>query len=249
MRYFTLLLFFAISNALYAQDSDFVHLMQKMSREEAFRSVEVYNRGKTSIQQREVLDNAKRVCQSVKIFLKGGVDTTGINKLVAHTQAAIEIVKDGIITKNGPYQTQRNLAVSSAILRELSKKLERGKRALDEYVNTLVDFRVKIDSLQGDSAVYNFPSDSVEIINYIRRIAAVGKELKPVDSGLIKMVKSAQAIQSRFPGSGSDLLAKTYSTFKYGQERPDRRLMPCSKKKVLSYPSHNRNCISILIRT
>ncbi len=145
----------------------------------------------------EALENAKRLNQTIRIFLKEGVDTTGINNVLEYTQFDIELVKDGIIVNYGSNQTQGNLVVSSAILKQLSKKLDREKRYLDDYVGNLLGLRVKIDSLQGDSLVYALSSDSAEIVNYLQKILQVVKELAPVDSSLNRGLARAQALQMK----------------------------------------------------
>ena len=195
MRYLLLIVFSTLTGSLAAQDSSFVQRVQKMGREEALRSIQVYNRGKVAAHQREVMESSKRLNETIKIFLKGGLDTGRINGLLESTGRAIDVVKDGIIFNIGTSQTQRNLAVSSTILHEVAKKILRQKSSLDEYVNTLLDFRIKVDSLQGDSAVYSFSSDSVEIVNYVKKLALVAKELSPVDTSLNESLTTSQALQ------------------------------------------------------
>ncbi len=82
MKYHLLLLFFIAGKTLLAQDSSFVRRMQKIGQDAAHRNKEVYNRGKISILQQEALENAKRLNQTIRIFLKEGVDTTGINNVL-----------------------------------------------------------------------------------------------------------------------------------------------------------------------
>ena len=195
MRYYLLSLLVVIGNTLIAQDSDFVHRMQKKGRDEALRNIEVYNRGKIAVHQREVFESSKRLNQTIRIFLKEGLDTMDINKMLERTVSSIDVVKDGITSNIGTNQTQRNLAVSSTILQEVTRKLGREKKYLDDYVASLLDFRVKIDSLQGDSLVYSYSSDSLEIINYMKKLALVVRELNPVDSELNKLLTTAQALQ------------------------------------------------------
>ena len=210
MKYLLLLLLFPFSISVAAQNSndstrtqsnkdtvsrDYVHKMQKRGRDEAIKSIETYNRGKISLRQHELLEEVKQLNQQIKLYLKSGIDTIGINLLLERTKAAVAIVKDGIFTNKGSNQTQRNLVVSSDILTELSERLEKKKNLLDIYANQLASFRVKSDSLQGDSAVYVFPSDSLKIVSYIKRLMVVVKEMGPIDSALNKTLASTEALQ------------------------------------------------------
>ena len=208
MKYLLLHLFLLVTISLAAQSSseikktngkdtapDFVHMMQKRGHDEAITSIETYNRGKISVHQRVILEQSKRLNQQIKLYLKSGEDTTAFNQLLERTKAAINIVKDGVFINKGSNQTQRNLIVSSNILTELSERLERQKNLLDVYANQLIDFRVKIDSLQGDSLVYSFDADSLKIANYIKRLVVIVKELSPVDSSLNKALASTEALQ------------------------------------------------------
>ncbi|MDN3550682.1 mechanosensitive ion channel family protein [Mucilaginibacter aquaedulcis] len=211
MRYYITLLLLFFINTVSAQDSygpppdtavktpikkpDFAHIMQKRGRDEAIRSIEVYNLGKATIHQREAIENLKRVNQETKIFLKEGIDTLAINNLLKQTRASVDIVKDGIFIHKGTTQTERNLSVSSSILSELSETVGKQKAALDRYANKLIDFRVNIDSLYSDSLLYKFALDSVAIVKYLDKIRVVVKEIGPVDTSLNIALTQAQALQ------------------------------------------------------
>jgi hypothetical protein len=106
-------------------------------------------------------------------------------------------VKEGVFVNKGTIQTQRNLAVSSAILTELLFKMKDIQRNVTDYNNNLLNFRDRIDSLSIDSALYTFPSDSLSSLKYIRKIAVVVKELGPTDSLINRVSSSVQDLQTQ----------------------------------------------------
>ncbi|MDP9076862.1 MAG: mechanosensitive ion channel [Bacteroidota bacterium] len=210
MKFYLLLLLFIISNTSFSKGSyavnqtgsvadspkrDFVHIMQKRAKDEAIRSVGVYKAGKIVIHQRESIEFLKKLNQQVKIFLKEGIDTVGYNQLLKQTRESIDIVKQGIFVNKGTTQTERNLAVSAAILAEVYAKMEHQKVLLDKYSNTITDFRVKIDSLYSDSLLYSFSPDSLSVASFINRIRVVVKETAPVDTSLNRNLVNVQALQ------------------------------------------------------
>ncbi len=241
MKYLLLLLLLPISFSIAAQSSNqgthadtsapgFVQKMQQRGHNEALRSIEIYQRGKISVHQRQILERVKKLNQEIKIFLKSGIDTNGIQLQLKRTQSALEIVKDGIFTHKGSYQTQRNLVVSSAIVTELSERLEKEKSVLDAYATQLVQFRVQSDSLQGDSAVYSFSADSLQIVNYLKRLVVIVKEIAPVDTSLNKTLANVEALQVKL-----DLTVFELRSLKEDLEIYSSQLAGANGKKEFPY--------------
>jgi potassium efflux system protein len=175
----------------------FVERIQKAGAAEAVRSIEKWKEGRIAIKQQALMDELSKVNQRIKLHLKRPVDTIAVNRELAKTRAAIEIVDDGVFVNKGSAQTQRNLAVSSAVLSELIIKLSVTKAEVDNYYKTLVAYRDKIDSLYSDSALYFFSSDSLSTIKYYRRIVVIAKDLAPVDTAMNKYLEGIPKIQEK----------------------------------------------------
>ena len=189
---------FFFFNTMYAQQADsavgankrdssrldFVGRFKKFGTEEAVRSIDTYEKGRLSIHQRKVVDLIDKTSQQLKIYLKKGIDTSGIIEELKTTRSSLNIVREGVFVNKGTVQTQRNLTVSSAILTELVARIHRRRLQLETYADDLVNYRDRIDSLSSDTAIYSFPDDSLKLIKYLQKISVVAKELGPLDSTL-----------------------------------------------------------------
>jgi small-conductance mechanosensitive channel len=177
--------------------SEFVKKLQKAGRDEAIRSIEKYKLGRVKIERENALEALKQTTHDLKIFLEKGFDTGYVSKELEHSKKNLEIAKDGIFTNTGTLQTQRNLSVSLAILTELLAGMEGYKEALTDHTNTLIGFRDKIDSIYSISALYDFPSDSVETRRYFNKLVVIVKEIAPPDTLLNLALGNVEELQTR----------------------------------------------------
>lgn len=175
----------------------FVERIQKAGAAEAIRSIEKWKEGRIAIKQQALLDELTKVNQKIKLHLKRPIDTIAVNRELAKTRKAIDIVNDGVFVNKGSAQTQRNLAVSSAVLSELIIKLSVTKAEVDNYYKTLVGYRDIIDSLYSDTALYFFSSDSLTTIKYYRKIVVIAKDLAPVDTAMNRYLEGIPKIQEK----------------------------------------------------
>ncbi len=169
--------------------------IQKIGRDGVTKSNEKYLLGKNIARQREVISALKKIDEQLKVFLREGIDTAGLNNVLSATRTSVEIVKDGIITNKGSNQTQRNLTVSAAILSELSQQVRHVKSEVDGYALKLGQFQNKSDSLLSDSTLFSFEPDSAGIAAYAKRIQVIAKISGPIDSVLKRSVTSIEEIQ------------------------------------------------------
>ncbi|MBZ5855626.1 mechanosensitive ion channel family protein [Flavihumibacter profundi] len=211
-KYFVLLLFTCLSRWTIAQQPDsasqvhpvdtpnksgFVTRIQKIGTDETIRSIKKYKAGRIGIKQQFLLEEIRNETQRAKIYLKKGIDTLGISNDLVQTTASVNIVNDGVFVNTGTSQTQRNLAVSSAILTELLFKMTQQKNVLATYTRTLVSFRDKIDSLSSNSELYIFPDDSVNTIKYFKKLLVVAKEIGPTDTAMDQALANVQELQNK----------------------------------------------------
>lgn len=179
------------------QVSAFVKQLQKVGREETERSIKKYQTGINTIRQQKLLDELRITIQKVKILLAKGLDTVYINKELQKASSHLTLIGDGIFVNKGSIQTQRNLAVSAAILTELKGRIRVIREDVVSYNNTLMGYRNYIDSIYTDSVLYTFPDDSVATAKYVGKIIVVVKEISKSDSALEKAVAAIPDLQNR----------------------------------------------------
>ena len=178
-------------------DASFVGQLQKAGQDETIRSIEKFKTGRIKIEREKTLLELKLVTQDLKTFLEGRFDSTSYLESLEKSKAYLEVAKDGIFINAGSIQTQRNLSVSAVILKELLAGMTDKKVNIDNYITTLVGFRDKIDSINSTAALYSFPSDSVEIMRYYKKLLVIVKEIGPPDSALNVDLGSVEDLQTR----------------------------------------------------
>ncbi|TMI65824.1 MAG: mechanosensitive ion channel [Bacteroidetes bacterium] len=173
-----------------------IPLRQRVA-DEIRRNIKQLKADRITKRQNEILNDILKVSQKANDYLEKGIDTAGIASQLDHVLLLYDVAGDGIFTNKGTTQTERNLATSSTLLKELLNKTEIGKRSLDSYLKNLVGFQNNIDSLASDSILIELPSDSVSLANLISRITLVTKEMRPADTLIKKAIQKVQLLQTR----------------------------------------------------
>lgn len=216
-----LLLFYI--GTLNAQDSTgsvspFVERIQKFGKEEAKVSAGRYKEGQVSARQYQQLGTIVKEAQRARIYLKGGIDSNQVKEELALIRGSAEIVKDGIFTKKGSFQTQRNLTISSIILGQLLYEIAAQQQQVGTHTAALFSFRNRIDSLFADPVLVRFSSDSVGIMRYIKKLLSLQKEISPVDSAVDRALLSVQDLQIEVDRLAYELRS-TYEEIQLERER------------------------------
>ena len=173
-----------------------IPLRQRVA-DEIRKNIEQLNADKITTRQNEILDDIMKISQKANDYLEEGIDTAGIASQLTYTLRLYDVAGDGIFTNKGSTQTERNLATSSTLLKELLKRTEIGKRTLDSYLKSMVGFQNTIDSLASDSILIELPSDSISLLNLISKITRVTNEMRPADTLLKKAIQKVQVLQTR----------------------------------------------------
>jgi potassium-dependent mechanosensitive channel len=174
---------------------DIYALFRQAGKEQAAQSVTKYVEGRIALRQNELLSAIKQKTQKVKAYLKRGIDTAGIKRELTSIEKFLELAGEGIFTNGASIQTHRNLATSSKLINELLKKVKIQKTRIDNYEKDLVDFRVNIDSLATDSALYTFSQDTAALQSYFQKLVVASMEINEPDSSLKTALKHIQDIQ------------------------------------------------------
>ena len=173
-----------------------IPLRQRVA-DEIKKNIDQLNRDKIAARQNKVLDDILEVSQKANDYLESGIDTAGIASQLDYILRLYDVGGDGVFTNKGTTQTERNLATTSSLLRELLNRAEISKHSLESYHKNLVGFQNNIDSLASDSILIELPSDSISLINLISKISVVTKEMRPADTLLKKAIQKVQLLQTR----------------------------------------------------
>src|SRR6187397_3025508 len=173
-----------------------IPLRQRVA-DEIKKNIDQLNRDKIAARQNKVLDDILDISQKANDYLESGIDTAGIASQLDYILRLYDVGGDGVFTNKGTTQTERNLATTSSLLRELLNRAEISKHSLESYHKNLVGFQNNIDSLASDSILIELPSDSISLINLISKISVVTKEMRPADTLLKKAIQKVQLLQTR----------------------------------------------------
>lgn len=198
--------------------SEYVKKLQAVGKAETQRSIKKYQDGMNTIRQQKLLDELRITIQKVKILLAKGLDTVYINNELQKTSFYLTLIGDGIFVNKGTVHTQRNLAVSSAILTELKGRIRVIREDVATYSNTLMGYRNYIDSIYTDSVLYTFPDDSVATAKYVGKIIVVVKEISKSDSALEKAVTAIPDLQNKIDVMAFDVTAALENIERFREE-------------------------------
>ncbi|KIC94203.1 hypothetical protein OI18_13445 [Flavihumibacter solisilvae] len=191
-------------------------------RQETINSIEKYSRGRIAIRQDILLQEIRQTSGRARIFLHKGMDTSGYARELKETHDQLTIVQDGITANNGSGHTTRNLAVSWAILNELLLKVSQQRDVVSRHIHTMVEFIDRIDSLSADSALYTFPLDSAQVIQYFNRLKVIARELGPVDTLLRKSIASLQHLQTSYDMTIVDIRTNLEDVERFRRQQDSR---------------------------
>ncbi len=155
-----------------------------------------YRQGRLSIRQGQIGNALTRTAQEVKIYLDGGLNLNLLKKNLVTIETSFELAKDGVLVSPGTAQTDRNLTVSSVIISQLINETQAYKTQTDRYMNDLIAFRSRLDSLLSDPAVYAFPEDSVKLMRYLTRLKVIANQGNPTDNALNASLEEAGKLQN-----------------------------------------------------
>jgi potassium efflux system protein len=174
--------------------SDFMTKMQAFAKISSKKSAADLESDKATITQAKVFDEIKKTMQKAKIYLRTGIDTTGIKAELDLIEKDFTIASDGVFTNKGTAQTFRNLTATSKILIELSNKAIARKVKLDVRLQELNNFRYRIDSLLSVPALFKFSQDSVILSKYLQQIVIISYETHPIDSAIKQANNNVQSL-------------------------------------------------------
>ena len=198
--------------------SPFVQRVQQFAKKQIKTNADQYRTGQVSARQYRQLSAIVKEAQQARLYLKSGIDTSLVKSEIAVIRNSSEMVKDGIIINKGSFQTQRNLTLSSVILVQLLHEIAKQQEVVGKHTTTLFSFRNRMDSLNADPALLAFSSDSVKIMQYMKKIASLVNEVSPADSAIDLALLSMQNLQVNVDQLAYELRS-TYEEVQLERER------------------------------
>lgn len=162
----------------------FVDRMQDFAKQSAIKSKAEFESDKALAVQARVFEEVRLTMQSAKGYMKSGLDTLTLKQNLKEIQNGFRTAADGVFIHKGTAQTYRNLTATKKIINELIAEAKIRKIKLDAREKALNGYRFRMDSLLTIPELFNFPKDSLELIDYLRSLVTVARETGPVDSSL-----------------------------------------------------------------
>jgi len=175
----------------------FAAKMIQAGKQEAVNSIAKFKASKIALRQDQLIEDIKATTHSAKEYLKSGIDTLGMTTELKKVQEWYSIAGDGVFTNKGTAKSYRDLVTTSKILHELLSISGGRKSQLDRHHRYLVNFQYRLDSLSSDTLLYEFPSDSVAVARYYKRINAAAYEIGPTDTALNQAIIHVNELQTQ----------------------------------------------------
>jgi potassium efflux system protein len=158
-----------------------INAFAQRMKEESARDFET---DRTEIAQDRALDIISKSLQKATLYLKGGIDTLGIAKQLSELEKDFVIASDGVLTKKGTAQTNRNLFATANIINELLNKAITVRNKLAAHHENLSAFRFQLDSLSNNPVLFKFPKDSASTVKYLQHLIVMSYQVSPIDSSM-----------------------------------------------------------------
>ncbi|WP_157966127.1 mechanosensitive ion channel domain-containing protein [Cognataquiflexum aquatile] len=180
-----------------AAKTEYTRKLQKIGSDGFAKGLEEFEATRVQGVQRSVMSQVKNTVQEARKYLGSGFDSVRIEKELVLINNQREIVEKGVFDSDDLLESDRNLAVSRAILRELFDKANTFKEKIQDRSQELFRLSYKIDSLSGIEEIYKFSSDSVQAAAYATKFVLVAKEIEPTFNDLHYTLNSLDKLQSK----------------------------------------------------
>lgn len=177
--------------------SAYTRRLQKVGSDGFAKGLEEFEATRVQGVQRSVMSQVKNTVQEARKYLGSGFDSVRIEKELLLINNQREIVEKGVFDSDDLLESDRNLAVSRAILRELFDKANKFKEKIQDRSQELFRLSYRIDSLSGIEEIYKFSSDSVQAAAYATKFVLVAKEIEPTFNDLHYTLNSLDKLQSK----------------------------------------------------
>lgn len=185
-----------LGNTQDSVSAGYVSKMEQFFQESAKRSIQDLKVDRAAIRQNHVLEDVKVLAGQSRSFLRKGFDSVRVHRELDKLISLHQIAKDGVFEHKGSAQSSRNLTVTYNILSALSIEVRSYKREIDRYQDRLTNYRLELDSLSNDPALFVVSKDSAELARYLNRIRVIAMEISPVTLKLQQRINSVHELQN-----------------------------------------------------
>ncbi|TCD05595.1 hypothetical protein EZ449_16010 [Pedobacter frigidisoli] len=176
----------------------FVEKMQDFAKESASKSKVDFESDKALSVQVRIFEELRLTIQNAKSYMKSGLDTLALKQTLNEIKGNYKIASDGVFVNKGTAQTYRNLTATKKIIIELIAEASERKIRLDNRQKSLNGYRFRLDSLSTTKELFSFPTDSLELMDYLHSLVTVAKEIGPVDSVLKIASRNVQILLNAY---------------------------------------------------
>ncbi|WP_139352647.1 mechanosensitive ion channel family protein [Algoriphagus sp. A40] len=176
--------------------SDFIRQIQAIGAGEFARGLDKFESRKIYLRQHELISNLKSENFKLKGMLNKGVGQQQIREKLNEFQQLLPVVLEGISTNAIELQTDRNVAVSAAIFREMLDELMEEKTRVDLFASSFRHSLYRIDSIYAEKDLYLFPPDSLQTRQYAFLLVELNKELQPVEDSVKTFSSKLDSLQT-----------------------------------------------------
>lgn len=185
IKHFIIVLFFFVTQFIIAQENQTSKID---SGDSAIKNVENYlntlrqmNKNASVdnniiIRQNKILKRIKEKSDLGRALLQQGFDSLAINWELKGIQDWNEIASKGVFETDAKFILKANLNVSSIIFNELLTRTEKIESKLHLYRTELENVQSEIDSLVIIDALYQIPSDTVDVRAYLLKVSLFVEE-------------------------------------------------------------------------
>ncbi|WP_172805171.1 mechanosensitive ion channel domain-containing protein [Aquiflexum balticum] len=168
----------------------------ELDPKEIKRSIGGFETTKKQWTQRIALDQINEAVQEAKIFLRKGEDSTEIKKELQEIERQRFIVEKGVEKSNGNLMSDRNLAVSGAILRELLERTFAIRANLKTRGDDLIRLSYTIDSLSSLGEIFSLKDELEGFSTNPRKSTWIAKEVEPTFESIISTIEELENLES-----------------------------------------------------
>jgi small-conductance mechanosensitive channel len=174
----------------------FIQQIQAIGADGYAKSVDKFESRKIYVRQHDLITQLKNENFKVKALLNNGINYSETQNQMRKFQELIPSILKGVEENKAELQTERNLTVSAAILREMLAELEIKKVKVDLFANQIRRSQYIIDSISAEKDLYLFSSDSLQTRQYAFLLVEIAKETKPIDDSLNRFSGKLDSLQT-----------------------------------------------------
>ena len=186
----------SLVNLQKTQEIDLMKVMEVELNKAYSKNLEKYQSRKNYLTQNLLIADFRNEINTLKRILANHPDFDLISDELLEIQDLLPKILIGINDNFSSIKSERNLAVSSAILREITQKTEARKEEVDSYAKEMRLSHYRIDSISAQPELFKLPLDTLEAVQYSKDVTEISIQTRPVEDSLLSRKKQVDEIQT-----------------------------------------------------